>query len=201
MLQRKVLMSDGIARSLHAITRITHVVGGSSTITVRSMVDAGDEEPCEWQAVTDYDSTMDEGRAYDLVASLPAMAEYTDPIDVVLPLLTDEQAEQVTDLFPAWMPDVSYEVGDRRRYAGRLYRCVQAHTSAVGWEPDVAPALWVRTAEDGEIPEWVQPTGGHDAYARGDKVRHVGKVWASMLDANVWEPGIDERYWAEATGE
>lgn len=201
MLQRKVLMADGIARSLHEIIRITHIVRGSSRIIISSRVDAGDEEPYEWQVVSDYDSTMSEDAAYDLVAALPAMAEYIDPIDVVLPMLTDEQAEEVADLFPAWMPDVAYKVGDRRRYAGKLYRCIQAHTSSVGWEPDVAPSLWVRTAEPGEIPEWVQPTGGHDAYSRGDKVRHIGKVWVSMLDANVWEPGIDERYWAEATGE
>ena len=39
-------------------------------------------------------------------------------------------------------------------------------------------------------PEWVQPTGAHDAYALGDKVTWNGKTWESTVDANVWEPGV-----------
>ena len=39
-------------------------------------------------------------------------------------------------------------------------------------------------------PEWVQPTGAHDAYQEGDKVSWEGKNWESTIDANVWEPGV-----------
>lgn len=42
----------------------------------------------------------------------------------------------------------------------------------------------------GTIPEWVQPTGATDAYNKGNRVKHAGKVWASLVDANVWEPGV-----------
>ena len=42
----------------------------------------------------------------------------------------------------AWTPSVSYTVGVQVTYGGRLYRCQQAHTSQVGWEPPNAPALW-----------------------------------------------------------
>lgn len=137
-----------------------------------------------------------EGRAAQLaelsrVANVAAIADGVDnPLDLVTPLLTDEQAETVPNAYPEWASDVSYKVGDRRRYDNRLYRCVQAHTSQAGWEPPNVPALWVRTSHDGEIPEWVQPTGAHDAYAQGDKVKHVGKVWESDIDANVYEPGV-----------
>ena len=41
-----------------------------------------------------------------------------------------------------------------------------------------------------EYPEWVQPTGAHDAYNIGDKVTHNGKTWVSDVDNNVWEPGV-----------
>ena len=39
-------------------------------------------------------------------------------------------------------------------------------------------------------PEWVQPTGAHDAYAKGSQVTHNGERYVSKIDANVWEPGM-----------
>jgi hypothetical protein len=33
--------------------------------------------------------------------------------------------------------------GDQVTYSGRLYRCLQSHTSQVTWTPDVTPALWL----------------------------------------------------------
>lgn len=38
--------------------------------------------------------------------------------------------------------------------------------------------------------EWIQPTGAHDAYAKGARVTHDGKKWVSLVDSNVWEPGV-----------
>lgn len=38
--------------------------------------------------------------------------------------------------------------------------------------------------------EWVQPTGAHDAYPEGSLVLHNGNEWASLIPANVWEPGV-----------
>lgn len=60
------------------------------------------------------------------------------------------------------------------------------------WPPDTL-GLWqftLVTDEPGEEwPEWVQPTGAHDAYNTGDKVSHNGKHWTSDVDGNTWEPG------------
>lgn len=67
---------------------------------------------------------------------------------------------------------------------------MQAHTSQDDWTPDQTPALWVEIAKPGEIPEWRQPAGAHDAYHIGDKVRHNGKVWICVADNNVYEPGV-----------
>ena len=43
-----------------------------------------------------------------------------------------------------WAPGVFYSVGATVTYGGASYRCQQAHTSQVGWEPPAAPSLWVR---------------------------------------------------------
>ena len=110
-------------------------------------------------------------------------------IQTAIAYLPDEEAETVTALFPMWEESKSYAVGDRAQYNELLYRCVQAHTSQADWTPDVTPALWVKTSTE-EWPEWIQPTGAHDAYNQGDKVSHNEKHWVSDMDANVYEPGV-----------
>jgi len=47
--------------------------------------------------------------------------------------------------------------------------------------------------------EWVQPTGAHDAYLKGDEVEHDDKLWVSTVDYNVWEPGVSG--WREQSSE
>lgn len=48
-------------------------------------------------------------------------------------------------------------------------------------------------------PEWVQPTGAHNAYAKGSQVTHNGEKYVSQIDANVWEPGMfgSESLWTK----
>lgn len=43
---------------------------------------------------------------------------------------------------PAWQASVSYKVNDTVTYQSKTYKCLQAHTSQVGWEPAAVPALW-----------------------------------------------------------
>ena len=105
--------------------------------------------------------------------------------------IDDVTASEQSMLFAAWAPDVSYAVGQLRRYGEKLYRCVQAHTSQTGWEPDAAASLWAVTSDPAEQwPAWSQPIGAHDAYATGDTVSHNDKHWISTVDGNVWEPGV-----------
>lgn len=107
--------------------------------------------------------------------------------------LSDEDALGGVELFPAWAGDVDYTVDERIRYGDKLYRCVQAHTSQSNWTPDATPALWTEVAAPGEIPVWRQPTGAQDAYNTGDKVHYPdadGAVYVSIVDNNVWEPGV-----------
>ena len=103
--------------------------------------------------------------------------------------LTDEDAIDAIELFPAWSVGTAYQVNERVQYHGVLYRVVQAHTSQEDWAPDVTKALFVVVSLD-EWPEWVQPTGAHDAYNKGDKVKYNGKHYISIIDANVYTPGV-----------
>ena len=103
--------------------------------------------------------------------------------------LSDEDALQAIELYSPWHPDTVYAVEQRISHEGLLYRCVQAHTSQIGWEPDKTPALWTRVSVE-EFPEWVQPTGAHDAYRIGDKVSYDGKHWVCTSDYNVYAPGV-----------
>lgn len=48
-------------------------------------------------------------------------------------------------------------------------------------------------------PEFVQPTGGHDAYKKGDRVTYNGKVYESVIDANVWAPDVYLQGWKVVT--
>ncbi|GAB3865362.1 carbohydrate-binding protein [Dactylosporangium cerinum] len=41
-----------------------------------------------------------------------------------------------------WAPNTAYATGATVTYGGRSYRCLQGHTSQVGWEPPNVPALW-----------------------------------------------------------
>lgn len=107
--------------------------------------------------------------------------------------LSDADALSGVELFPAWAADTAYELGIRVRYADKLYKCVQAHTSQSNWTPPDTPALWTEVAKPGEIPVWKQPTGAQDAYMKGDKVWYPEKnttVYVSLVDNNVWEPGV-----------
>lgn len=121
-------------------------------------------------------------------------------MDTAAGMLTDEQALQVTALYPLWDAAKTYAVGDRVRYAGNLYRCLTAHTAQATWTPTDAPSLWAKVLTDpsGAILPWVQPDSTNP-YAKGDKVTHNGKTWESLVNNNVWEPGVTgtESLWKE----
>ena len=110
-------------------------------------------------------------------------------IEALSASLSDETALTGVELFPPWSVGKAYATGDRVQYEGTLYKCVQAHTSQADWTPPATPALWTAVSID-EYPAWVQPTGAHDAYSKGDKVTHSGKRWTSDVDNNTWEPGV-----------
>lgn len=110
--------------------------------------------------------------------------------------LPDSTAFEVPYMFPAWKIK-EYSTGDRVQYSGLLYKCLQSHTAQADWTPDMAVSLWVKVDDPAiEWPDWIQPVGAQDAYAKGAKVSHNGKHWISTADTNVWEPGVYG--WSEA---
>ena len=112
-------------------------------------------------------------------------------IATVLGALNDGQALQFTDLYPLLTGDgQAVEAGNRRRFGNGLYKA-----NATLWDrpdqcPDAKPTLWTLITGSGGVEDWVQPTGAHDAYAKGAKVTHNGKRWVSTAYGNVWAPGV-----------
>ena len=116
--------------------------------------------------------------------------------------LDNEAALECVELFPAWENGKAYTVETRVQYSGKLYRCVQAHTSQSDWTPPVAVSLWSGVTVDPTTgyDEWKQPTGAHDAYNKGDIVSYNGKLYRSLIDGNVYSPDSYPAGWEEYTG-
>lgn len=107
-------------------------------------------------------------------------------------VLTDEKAAEMPELFPAWNGDgVSFITGNRVRYNGVLYKCLQSHEAQANWTPETAPSLWARVLIEAPdtVSAWVQPDSTNP-YMIGDKVSHNGKTWECSVNYNVWEPGV-----------
>lgn len=125
---------------------------------------------------------------------LTAFAIQADPVGAV-------------DLIPDWVEWTEYRTGEYLVYDGKIYRVVQSHRSQNDWLPDEVPALYTlanKTStdpenpdDDGEFPEWIAPTGGHDAYNTGDKVMFEGKAYESTMDGNTWSPTDYPQGWKE----
>ena len=105
--------------------------------------------------------------------------------------LTEAEAVSATCLHPKWSGDgVAYAKGQRVQDDGVLYTVLQTHTSQAGWKPTAAPSLFAKVLipDPSVVPEWEQPDSTNP-YMKGDKVKHNGKTWVSLVDNNVWEPG------------
>lgn len=105
--------------------------------------------------------------------------------------LADSDALEAVELFPKWSESADYAVLDRVQYNGVLYKCLQAHTAQESWNPADASSLWAKVLipDPDVIPEWEQPDSTNP-YMKGDKVKHNGKTWVSLIDNNTWEPGV-----------
>lgn len=103
----------------------------------------------------------------------------------------DNTALRMLEFYPEWAAGQAYTEGYKVQHGGKLWRCIQAHTSQDGWEPESATSLWskVLIPDETVIPEWEQPDSTNP-YSAGDKVSHNGKTWVSDTDNNVWEPGV-----------
>lgn len=205
MISRNVSI-QGVIYDTHDIQTIEHNYTADKTFigVLSHSTNNGGSEVTSWYDF-DLDESLTKTSAEELMLTHDNFQEAVD-VDTavsnavdnvlvdILPLLDDEQAERVKNLFKPWAVDKLYEIGDRVLYNHILWKCVQQHTSQEDWTPDAAASLWSRTGQNPEdpngIPTWIQPTGAQDAYQTGDKVIHNNTVYISTVDNNTWEPGV-----------
>ena len=112
-----------------------------------------------------------------------------------------ETKEEAVELKKDWAFHIGEAVkaGDEITYNGKVYEVLQDHVLQADWVPDQVPALYRPKADPGvEWPDFVQPTGAHDAYHQGDKVTFEGEHYVSLIDNNVWSPKDYPQGWQKA---
>lgn len=130
------------------------------------------------------------------------MLTHKDLIDYMIAgrgTVSDEAALDVLTIYPKWEDNIGKTITNddiakglnRYQHNGELYKVVQPTTFQEQYKPGAegTSSIFVKISLE-EWPEWIQPTGAHDAYAKGDKVTHNSKKWTSDVDANTWEPGV-----------
>ena len=70
----------------------------------------------------------------------------------------DNTALRMRSYYPEWQSGQDYDVGYKVQFDGKLWKCRQAHSAIVGWEPPNVESLWEQVceshtgAEDDPIP-------------------------------------------------
>ena len=111
--------------------------------------------------------------------------------------LDENELLDMIDLYESYQVGKTYKEDEIFKYDGKLYKVIQEHTSQEDWIPSELPALYLSMMPENVIPEWKQPTGGHDAYNAGDKVIFEGEVYESTIDNNTWSPTNYPQGWKE----
>jgi chitinase len=88
----------------------------------------------------------------------------------------------------AWAPNVSYAVNDTVTYNGTTYKCIQGHTSLVGWEPPIVPALW--NAVQGGSGDTTAPSAPSNLRTAATTSSSVTLAWNASTD-NIAVTGYD----------
>lgn len=154
----EVLKTKGSAHTnLSGYTQVERIYQGRETITdsfrvVRKLDSAKDQAGnCyDWYEIDRHYRTIDRTSRETEEAKRAAAAAGTAFAALAeAGAVDDATAGEYTELFPEWEAGVSYSVGAIRRRNEALYRCVQAHTSQEGWEPEKVPALWERIESPG----------------------------------------------------
>ena len=95
----------------------------------------------------------------------------------------DDTALRMLEFYPEWASDTDYTVGYKVRRGGRLWCCIQAHTSQAGWEPENAASLWTEICEShAGTPEDPIPYNGNMALESGKYYMQDGKIYRGIRD-------------------
>ena len=118
-------------------------------------------------------------------------------------IFSKEETQAHINTYQEYQVGRFYAQGEIFRYQDKLYITTQAHTSQADWLPGSVPALYTpieivgETSAGEDIKEFVQPTGAHDAYHKGDKVRFEGRIYESLVDGNAYSPSGSPTSWKE----
>ena len=95
----------------------------------------------------------------------------------------DNTALRMTAFYPEWAANTEYTTGYKVQRSGRLWRCLQAHTSQAGWEPENAASLWTEICEShsGTLEDPI-PYSGNMALESGKYYSQDGKVYRCTRD-------------------
>lgn len=97
---------------------------------------------------------------------------------------------------PAWVQPQgahdAYPMDAAVTHNGKAWRSLVV---ANVWQPGVSGWRLVWGQGGDQWPEWVQPTGAHDAYPIGAKVTFSGARYVSLINNNVWSPAAYPQGW------
>ena len=95
----------------------------------------------------------------------------------------DNTALRMVAFYPEWADNAEYTIGYKAQRNGKLWRCRQAHTSQVGWEPENAASLWTEICEShaGTLDDPI-PYSGNMALESGKYYMQDGKVYRCTRD-------------------
>ena len=95
----------------------------------------------------------------------------------------DNTTLRMVEFYPEWAADTEYTIGYKAQRNGKLWRCIQAHTSQAGWEPENAASLWTEICEShaGTLDDPI-PYSGNMALESGKYYMQDGKVYRCTRD-------------------
>ena len=156
----------------------------------------------ENKAVVNYNGTL-----YRAIQAVPASVTQTytpDQANSYWKRIGEPNEEGIYAWSQPYGATDCYQIGDKVTYQGKTWECTVANCV---WAPGVYG--WKEVGESGgggpeepetpteEYPNWVQPTGQHDAYRIGDKVTFKDKHYESVIDYNTWSPEAYPAGWKE----
>lgn len=106
--------------------------------------------------------------------------------------LTEEERDELVNLARSNAnPENSYTENTQQiANLWEYYQQLDTRLSKLENSQDVEP-----TEPEDEWPEFVQPSGAHDAYKTGNRIMFQGKKYICKLDGCVWDPLVYPQGW------
>ena len=97
--------------------------------------------------------------------------------------VNDNTALRMVAFYPEWAENAEYTAEYKVQRNGKLWHCIQAHTSQAGWEPENAASLWTEICEShaGTLDDPI-PYSGNMALESGKYYMQDGKVYCCTRD-------------------